>query len=296
MPWKAREYGEKQPVHKGTGWFAENSKKSKICVTNAGGVINLMPEYLPSLVSAMNKLTSLRALHIALASLAFSALANGSTISVNIGANNAFNVIASTDTAGVVAVTNWNNKYTNVGGSLQLTDDSGTLLATTVSVSSQYSGSIAGEFATPNETLMGSGTDSSGGNMTATVTGITYDLYDVYVYFGSRGATDRFGNYTITPSGTGASAEQSLLGYDIGTFTNVGGFILEDGSGGGSGIGNYMVFKNVSGANLLITADPQNVSTPRAPLNGFQIVAVPEPSSLALIGLSGLLLLRRRRG
>lgn len=243
----------------------------------------------------MNKLHVLLAFPFAFAS--FAALANGTTISVNIAANDLDNFLDPTDVAGVFAVDNWNNKISNGGGAVQVTDDSGTLLATTVSTSSQYSGPTLSTDATrpANDIMMGTGTDSSGGDMSATITGITFELYDVYVYFGSRGATDRFGDYTITPSGTGATAPQTLRGYDIGTFATVGGFLLEDGSGGGSGVGNYMHFKNVSGTNLTILASPENSGVSRAPLNGFQIVAVPEPSALALIGLAGMALLIRRR-
>ncbi len=140
---------------------------------------------------------------VPLALAAFASLTNAAVISVNLAANDPDNLLGSTDVAGVVAVDNWNNKITNAGGSIALTDDNGTLLATTVSSSSQYPGpTLSTTPRTPDNIMMSTGTDSSGGNMTATVTGITFELYDVYVYFGSRGNLDRFGDYTVTPSGT----------------------------------------------------------------------------------------------
>tara|TARA_B110000908_G_scaffold33785_1_gene40483 strand:- start:3581 stop:4303 length:723 start_codon:yes stop_codon:yes gene_type:complete len=224
----------------------------------------------------------------AAAMAAFVISANAAVISVNIGNSSANNNISATDTAGVVAVNNWNNKLGSFGAAA-VTDDSGTLLATTVSVNTQWSGGLSAAAATPNHALMGSGTDSGGGDMSATVTGITFDLYDVYVYFKNSG--DRYGDYSVTPSGTGAAGGGLLRGYNI----PYAGTFIEETTGADPGTGNYMVFRNVSGANLLINSSPENPSVARAPLTGFQIVAVPEPSSTALLGLGGLALILRRR-
>ncbi|BDS06573.1 hypothetical protein NT6N_16130 [Oceaniferula spumae] len=64
-------------------------------------------------------------------------------------------------------------------------------------------------------------------------------------------------------------------------------------SGTATANGNYSLYTGFSGSSFTITGLS---SEARATINGFQIVAVPEPSSTALLGLSGLalLLLRRR--
>jgi len=39
------------------------------------------------------------------------------------------------------------------------------------------------------------------------------------------------------------------------------------------GAGNYVVFRNLTGASFTLTATPDSGSTKRAPVNGLQIVA-----------------------
>lgn len=227
---------------------------------------------------------------IALASLAVSA--NAAIISVNIGNTSTDNLISSGQSAGVVAASNWNNKLGSFGAAT-VTDDSGTLLATTVSVNTQWSGGLTSAPATPNQALMDSGTDTGGGDATATITAIPYDLYDVYVYIRSS-SVGRYGDYSVTPSGAGAGGAATLRGYSIGAFGASGTFI-EETTGDSPGEGNYIRFRNVSGENLVIRADPQNPSPARANIAGFQIVQVPEPSAALLLGLGGIALTLRRR-
>ncbi len=59
-----------------------------------------------------------------------------------------------------------------------------------------------------------------------------------------------------------------------------------------------MVFSGFNTASFSLTATPQSSGDafPRAPINGIQIVQVPEPSGVALLTLGmGVIALRRRR-
>ncbi|GAA5497276.1 hypothetical protein Rhal01_03469 [Rubritalea halochordaticola] len=60
--------------------------------------------------------------------------------------------------------------------------------------------------------------------------------------------------------------------------------------------GNYLVFTGLTADSVTIRSERLSTPTRRASIAGFQIVAIPEPSSTALIGLAGLgFILRRRR-
>ncbi|MGE5611345.1 MAG: PEP-CTERM sorting domain-containing protein [Bacillota bacterium] len=74
-----------------------------------------------------------------------------------------------------------------------------------------------------------------------------------------------------------------------GTFTQVP---LSADSLAAAAAGNYMVFTDLTADSFVLRSEEQ---TFRACMNGLQIVAVPEPASIALIGLGALGLLIRRR-
>jgi hypothetical protein len=95
-------------------------------------------------------------------------------------------------------------------------------------------------------------------------TAITASGYDVYVYLTGevRSATTRTAKYSL--------GAMTFTATEAGpTATTFGGFSLV----GASGAGNYLVFKNLTGASFTLTATPGTGQTPRAPVNGLQIVA-----------------------
>lgn len=107
-----------------------------------------------------------------------------------------------------------------------------------------------------------------GGNNAASVTvsnlpsSITAGGYDVYVYFLAyltngemRSHALKIGSTTFVVSQTGPTAFTRYALYDSGTKQ-----------------GNYVVFKQVTGASFTLTSTSVSGNTPRAPVNGIQIV------------------------
>lgn len=114
-------------------------------------------------------------------------------------------------------------------------------------------------------------------------------LYDVYVYV-QGGVNGRGGNYAIG----GTTMEHNVTAAFDGTFLQDA---LDPGTTAGS---NYLVFRGLSGPTFTLTATPTVGAPARAPINGIEIVAVPEPSTVALLGLGVVFvsvgaLWRRRR-
>lgn len=244
--------------------------------------------------------------------------ANAASIGVNTGPSSAGdgsspentqnNLVSSTTTAGVVPQTNWNNLLQGNWGNQQVTDDSGTLLATTVSVQTQWANGnvvLSGGAETNGDRLMmNGGMDNNGGAQGWTITGVPYSSYDVYIYYDGGNDNGRGGSYQVWDSDNGDNVLASQSGYDMATFD--GTYIQATGTGlDGNGVAldtNYVVLSGLSAPNIKIRsiADALGQAPPlRAPMNGFQIVeasAIPEPSSaiLALLGLIGFVSRRKR--
>lgn len=140
---------------------------------------------------------------------------------------------------------------------------------------------------------------------TLSLTNVPYSSYDVllYVFPDVTSSSPRGGHITIDgttyyinngynsggtalsiPSGTDGS------GYVLSTSTTLSDSVAHP--------GNYVQFDNVSGSNLNISmlADDFGDGVPRLKISGFQIVAVPEPSTFAMLGagLLGLIAIRRK--
>jgi hypothetical protein len=101
---------------------------------------------------------------------------------------------------------------------------------------------------------------------TITVTGLPAPLtstgYDVYVYAN--------GDVTAGDTRTGSYA----IGTNTQTVTQMGPspFMGTFAQAVGGGMGNYVVFRRVTGASFTLTSTVGTGQTKRAPLNGLQIV------------------------
>ncbi len=210
-----------------------------------------------------------------------------------------------TGTTGVVSQSGWNNETGSSGTGIAVTTSSGGAGGTiTYTSNATYA---LNNFTPANATqqLLGGWLDNYGdsntppsaadsitvSNLPTSIAGSTGNTpYDVYIYL-NDGIAGEGGTYTVN-----GVQEILVSNGSYSSFTAITPGALS------STHGNYYEFTGLTGSTLTITAlaTPVNGNTGgfyRAPLNGFQIVSVPEPASLGLtaIGALGLLLLKRRK-
>jgi len=178
-------------------------------------------------------------------------------------------VMGSTEVAGVVAKSNWNNAsgMTNTTGQA-LVDEHGTTTGATVTWNTNGLWSLPITDTPGDFRMMRGYLDTVGSVTTVTVTGLATNSagYDVYVYAaGDNPYGNRTGAYQI--SGTGITTTSinaiDLLGVNFnGTYTQAN-----------NSAGNYVKF-TIPATGFTITATPGAAAdgVPRAPLNGIQIV------------------------
>ena len=204
-------------------------------------------------------------------------------------------------TAGVEPQSNWNDL--GYWGSSSIKNDSGTVVAN-LSVNTSTSTDGYNSYATipsddGNRYLMRGYIRSSGASMTVTVSGLavpfTNDGYDVIVYFdGGSSDADWITAYTIT----GGDITTVIYGKDKGGTGDWDG-VFTKASGTSSdnvnALGNYVRFDGLKASAFTLTATPVT-GMGQGPINGLQIIALPEPVSLALVGvgLAATLVARRR--
>ncbi|MEM1354118.1 MAG: PEP-CTERM sorting domain-containing protein [Planctomycetota bacterium] len=146
---------------------------------------------------------------------------------------------------------------------------------------------------------------AAGRNATATITftGLTSGLaYDIWL-MGGRGVSgngsEGLSSTISTTNAVSSSSSQILDNNDGGSQVSFGEYVEN---------ANFVFFDDVvadSSGEITFSitgadSDDSNFDSltadSRPGLSGFQIEAIPEPSSLALLGLGGLCVLRRRRG
>ena len=242
------------------------------------------------------KISSILALATVMASISTTAMA--SSIGVNTGPSNAGdgsspedaqnNVVPPTSTAGIVPQTNWNNVMQGNWGNQQVTDDSGTLLATTVSVQTSWANGNVILDGTPaaadgDRLMMNGGMDNNGGPQGWTITEIPYANYDVYIYYDGGSNGNRGGVYQILDTDNGENVLAAQYGYDTATFDGTYKQATGDGTDGqGQGLdSNYVILTDLTAPNIKIQSIADQLgggdNVKRAPMNGFQIVEVGGP-------------------
>jgi hypothetical protein len=212
--------------------------------------------------------------------------------------------------AGVVLAPYWNSTYLIDGNSgateNNLLDSSGA--ATSMSVgnfvdNSQYGWAI--EFSTPgmdangdyNRNLLnGYLNNGGGGSVSMTLNSIPYSAYSIIVYLSSdtagRTGTVNVGSTTYDFSTMGPA---EIGGVPATAGSGNAAFIQTIDTSGANPSADYAVFSDLTGSSQTISSTIASYGG----IAGFQVVAVPEPGSMALAGLGGfgiLLALRRKKG
>jgi hypothetical protein len=255
-------------------------------------------------------------------------------ISLNfVGTAGAGGTLASSDQAGLpnaqspvsgvnTFVGNWNNVADNnsSGSASALITDSGASSAAGVSWLTDLGGwqlpdTTSGANTTANRTMMKGYLDVQS-SATISLSGLSGDFvnpYTVIVYFdGDNGGSWRVGNFTINGTTLGGEDSEGVGfnagGGGAGNENPDGLFQLPVGGGTGNAMwpvvggnnseGNYVVFTGVTGSSFTLTAGGgATADALRAPINGIQIIGVPEPSLSVLSGFAifGMLLRRKRQ-
>jgi fibronectin type 3 domain-containing protein len=199
--------------------------------------------------------------------------ANGSVLSVDFnGSSNYFGPVtsmAATEVAGVVAVANWNVVKGNSGSASNLVTNGGGTSGASLSWSSEGSVStVIPDTAGNNRMMKGYLSNDSATPIPIKVQNLpaafTQNGYDVYIY--SDGV-----NPTASRSAKFSIDNQTLQSTDAENRDFEGRFFEP----GVANVGNTVILKNLKAASftLQVTQGESDDTTPRDPINGFQIVA-----------------------
>ena len=248
----------------------------------------------------MKKLTT-PLLAIAAATALIAAPSHAAPIGVNFVGGGG--TLAPSDVAGHpdVEQSNWNNLTGSTGTSVAITDedgnDNGGTLTITYSAPSVFQTGIG--TATADQRLMNGYLDSrpaNGNPATVTVTGVPFDVYQIYFYSDGDNTSDRQNGLILNE---GTPSEQTVLLTDSGDGDVDFAGDYEGNSGQIATTSTPPTLETFTGRFDNVTGSSFTLETTgagnRGPLQGFQIVVIPEPASLALLGLGGLCLLTRRK-
>ena len=171
-----------------------------------------------------------------------------------------------------------------------LSDDSGSAVGTTITWSAVNSWNTNNLTANPDNKLMNGYIDNNAGSpvIPIDITGVPYANYTVVAYFGSDG-NNRTGTIGISGGDTYSYSTNSA---QAGAFPGAYGQTTD--TGGGNPLSNFAVWENQTAADFTLTLTR---GSSNSGVHGIQIIetVVPEPGSTLLIGMAGLLLLRRKR-
>jgi hypothetical protein len=205
------------------------------------------------------------------------------------------------DSAGVVPQTHFNAVvgpngpyYAQSGSGISLTDAGGntTPVTLTYSVDSSWENTFGSP--TPDTELL-TGEFKSNGSDSFTLNGVPTGQYDLIAYILNDNAAQDEANYTVGSS-TYYVIDQSNNNYS--------GYVQASNANptGTRDTGNYVEFDNVTPVGGVITltetggiGNNGGNGNYAVAVNGFQLVAVPEPASFSLIGAGAVGLLARRR-
>ena len=175
--------------------------------------------------------------------------------------------MGSTEVAGVVAQSNWNDASgTSSTTPLPLINQAGASSGATVTWNTNGIWELPITDTPGNYRMMRGYLDTSGGVTTVTVGGLAAGNYNVYVYAdGDNGSATRTAAYQI--SGTGITTTSVSLTDPANT--NFSGTFTQ----GNNSAGNYVMFP-ITATGFTLTATPGTSTDPntRAPVNAIQIV------------------------
>lgn len=204
--------------------------------------------------------------------------------------------------AGVAAAANWNNSWP-ANPTVNLMDNSGAATTLDLAYGSFNTWSIQGSHpgadtdGSYNKELLNgylnSGPAAWGPSITnsyVSLSQIPYSVYDIYIYFSAdtagRNGSVSDGSTTYYFSTLGSAAISGANALFAQTTDTLG---VNPGA-------DYAIFSGLSGVSQTLTLNMLSGNDQWGGIAGFQVVAVPEPGTLALVTLGGLgvLIFRRR--
>ncbi|HUS46385.1 MAG TPA: PEP-CTERM sorting domain-containing protein [Phycisphaerae bacterium] len=201
--------------------------------------------------------------------------------------------------AGLEAQTHWNDlNYWNDGTNLMASDGGSTSVKATIGATTQgYAGYVAIPAANAGNYLLIRGYLHAGGSVwTVTLTNLTSEYtpggYDLIVYYdGNNNSADWVTEFALSSGSTTLASVFAKDATDTATWS--GTFVQATGTSAATATdGNYVRFTGLTADSLTLTTTPESGD---GPINGIQIVAVPEPAALALLSLGLAATLARRR-